>query len=147
MSQAASAHLTRAAQRDAAGQHDAAINELALGTGEGDAACMEQLGIRLLTGDRSPHLPAEGLQFVGEACAKGFGAGAARAAALVAMGVAGPADWRTALDWLCRSAESGWQIAQQQLLALCDDRALALALQMQAAARPSWRDLAAAVQL
>jgi hypothetical protein len=145
MSQAASAHLTRAAQCDAAGQHDAAINELALGTGAGDAACTEQLGIRLLTGDRSPHLPAEGLRFVGEACAKGFGAGAARAAALVAMGVAGPPDWRAALDWLCRSAEAGWQIAQQQLLALCDDRALAQ--QMRAVARPSWRNLAAAALL
>src|SRR4029079_16917770 len=114
MSQAASAHLTRAAQCDAAGQHDAAINELALGTGEGDAACTEQLGIRLLTGAPWPHLPAEGLQFVGEACAKGFGAGAARAAALVAMGVAGPADWRAALDWLGRSAAARWQMRHEQ---------------------------------
>ena len=145
MSQAVSTHLTRAAQCDAAGQHDAAINELALGTGAGDPACAEQLGMRLLTGDRSPHLPAQGLQFIAEACDKGFGAGAARAAALVAMGIAGPPDWRVALDWLRRSAEAGWQIAQHQLLALCDDRAMAE--QMAGASKPSWRSLAAAVQL
>ena len=50
--------------------------------------------------------------------------GASGLAALVAMGVAGPPDWRVALDWLRRSAEAGWQIAQHQLLALCDDRAV-----------------------
>jgi hypothetical protein len=145
MQQAASVFLMRAAQCDAAGQHDAAINELAQGTAAGDAGCADQLGIRLLTGDRSPHLPAEGLRFIVDACAQGQGAGAARAAALVAMGVAGAPDWRAGLDWLRRSAEAGWNIAQRQLLALCDDRDMAR--QMATAAQPSWRSLAAAVQL
>ena len=70
--------LALAAQHDAAGQYDEAINVLARGTGAGDAACTQLLGVRLLTGDRAPHLPAEGLGFIAEACAKGFGEGAAR---------------------------------------------------------------------
>jgi len=145
MSAGPSNHLSRATALDAAGKHDDAISELALGTGAGDAACTDALGMRLLTGDRSPHLPAEGLGFIAEACAKGQGAGAARAAALVAMGAVGAPDWRMGLDWLRRSAETGWQIAQRQLLALCDDRDLAH--RAVASPTPSWRTLASAVQL
>lgn len=141
--------LQQAAALDSAGQHDEAINALARGTGAGDMACMDALGMRLLTGDRAPHLPAEGLGFIAEACAKGQGAGAARAAALVAMGVAGPSDWRAGLDWLRRSAEAGWEISQRQLLALCDDRELAQRAVPPAGEpmRADWRALAAAVQL
>jgi hypothetical protein len=143
--QAKSTHLARAARCDANGDHDGAINELALGTAAGDAACTEALGIRLLTGDRSPHLPAEGYRFIGEACAAGYGAGAARAAALLALGIGGKVDWPAALGWLVRSAQCGWQDAQHQLLALCDDRELAQ--RAQAAALPPWQEVAAAVQL
>jgi len=117
--------LARAAQFDAAGNFDEAINCLARGTGEGDAACTGQLGMRLLTGQNAPLLPEEGLQFIGEACAKGHGEGAARAAGVIAMGNGGMADWRRALDWLCRSAEAGWENSQRQLRALADDRQLA----------------------
>ena len=95
--------------------------------------------MRLLTGQNAPLLPAEGLQFIDEACAKGFGEGAARAAGVIAMGNGGMADWRRALDWLCRSAEAGWKNSQRQLLALADDRALALRHR----SRDGWRALAA----
>jgi hypothetical protein len=140
--------LLRAAQFDAAGNHDEAINCLARGTGAGDAGCTEALGVRLLTGDRAPHLPAEGLQFIGEACERGWGEGAARAAGAVALGRDGRPDWPRALDWLCRSAESGWQPAQQQLFALCDDRELAQQLTGSGStASRAWRALAAAVNL
>jgi len=140
----ASTHLTSAAQYDAAGNHDEAINELARGTSAGDPACTEALGIRLLTGDRAPQLPAEGLRFIDEACQRGFGAGAARAAGWTALGVAVAPDWSGALDWLCRSAEAGWQPSRSQLLALCDDRELA----SRGASSPKfWRQLAAAVSL
>lgn len=131
--------LARAAQFDVAGDFDEAINCLARGTGEGDAACAEQLGMRLLTGYNAPRLPSDGLQFIGEACEKGYGEGAARAAGVIAMGGGGMADWRRALDWLCRSAEAGWGSAQRQLLALADDRALA-----QRAADAGWGAGAAA---
>ncbi|HMA11475.1 MAG TPA: 2OG-Fe(II) oxygenase [Steroidobacteraceae bacterium] len=132
--------LARAAQFDAAGNFDEAINCLARGTGAGDAACTEQLGMRLLTGQNAPLLPAEGLQFIGEACARGFGEGAARAAGVIAMGTGGVADWRRALDWLCRSAEAGWSNAQRQLRALADDRELARH-------SADWRALAATIDL
>jgi len=132
--------LARAAQFDAAGNFDEAINCLARGTGEGDAACTGQLGMRLLTGQNAPLLPEEGLQFIGEACAKGHGEGAARAAGVIAMGNGGMADWRRALDWLCRSAEAGWENSQRQLRALADDRQLA-------GSSSNWRKLAATIDL
>jgi prolyl 4-hydroxylase len=137
--------LALAHRYDTAGQHDEAINALARGTGAGDAACTQLLGIRLLTGDRAPHLPAEGLGFIAEACEKGLGEGAARAAGMTALGIGGAPDWPQALDWLRRSAEAGWQPSQRQLLALCDDRELAR--RCVTGTTPPWRALAAAVQL
>jgi prolyl 4-hydroxylase len=138
--------LARAAQFDVAGDSDEAINCLARGTGAGDAACMEQLGMRLLTGQHAPSLPEEGLQFIGEACDKGFGEGAARAAGVIALGNGGLADWRRALDWLCRSAEAGWMNSRRQLLALADDRPLAQRV-AGGEGSTSWRGLAATIDL
>jgi hypothetical protein len=138
-------HLSRATALDAAGNHDAAINELALGTQKNDPHCTRHLGLRLLTGDRAPPLPAEGLRFLGEACDAGLPEAAARAAGILALGVRVAANWPLALAWLCRSAAGGWAPARQQLLALCDDRALAT--QAAASAQPDWRAVAAAVRL
>jgi prolyl 4-hydroxylase len=140
-----SSHLTRAAELDAAGNHDGAINELALGTREKDVHCTRQLGLRLFLGDRGPLLPAEGLQFLGEACDGGLPEAAARAAGLLALGVRVPANWQLALAWLYRSAEAGWEPARRQLLALCDDRELAA--RTASSTQPDWRAVAAAVQL
>jgi|GEM_PF-233211 len=138
-------HLSRATDLDAAGDHDGAINELALGTGRRDLRCTRELGLRLLTGDRAPFLPTEGLRFLGEACDGGLGEAAARAAGILALGVRVPANWPLALAWLCRSAAAGWEPAQRQMLALCDDRALAA--DARSAPRVDWRSLAAAVRL
>lgn len=138
-------HFTRAADLDAAGDHDEAVNELALGTRKGDMQCTRQLGVRLLTGDRAPLLPAEGLGFLGDACDGGLAEAAARAAGILALGVRVPANWPLALAWLCRSAAAGWEPARRQLLALCDDRALAA--HAASSANPDWRALAAAVRL
>jgi prolyl 4-hydroxylase len=138
-------HLTRAAALDAAGDHDGAINELALGTKKGDLQSTRQLGLRLLTGDRAPFLPTEGLRFLGDACDGGVPEAAARAAGILALGVGVAANWPLALAWLGRSAAAGWEPARRQLLALCDDRELA------ARAAPSaqidWRSIVAAVRL
>ena len=138
-------HLERAATRDAAGQHDDAINELALGTKAGDPACTRSLGLRLLTGDRAPLLPREGLEFLGEACDRGLPESAARAAGILALGVNIPPNWPLALLWLCRAADAGWEPARRQLLALCDDRAMAARAAL--AARVDWRQIGAAVRL
>ena len=83
----AAARLARVTAYDAAGNHDEAINELARGTQAGEAACTRALGLRLLLGDRAPLLPDRGLQFLGEACDAGIPEAAARAAALLALGV------------------------------------------------------------
>ncbi len=69
--------------------------------------------------ETAPLLPKEGLQCIGEVCAKGRGEGAARAAGVLAMD-SDISDWRRALDWLRLSAEAGWNDAQRQLLALAD---------------------------
>jgi len=138
-------HLENAARLDAAGQHDEAINELARGTRERDPDCTRLLGLRLLGGDRAPLLPAEGLGFLDELCAQGLGEGAARAAGVLALGVHHPSNWTLALEWLRKSAAAGWEPAQRQLLALCDDRALAQ--QSRAARNTDWKSIAAAVDL
>ncbi len=138
-------HLTRAAALDAAGDHDGAINELALGTQKKDVACTRELGLRLLTGDHAPFLPAEGLRFLGEACDGGLPEAAARAAGILALGVRVAPNWPLALAWLGRSAAAGWELARQQLLALCDDRALAA--RAAASAMPDWRAVVSAVRL
>ena len=117
--------VQRALAHDAANNSSAAVDELSRGTRAGDAASARALGMRLLTGDRAPLLPDAGLQFLGEACDAGLPEAAARAAGLLALGVRVPPNWALALAWLARAAHGGWKPAQRQLLALCDDRALA----------------------
>ncbi len=131
--------VQRALELDAANNSSAAIDELARGTRAGDAASARALGMRLLTGDRAPLLPSAGLQFLGEACDAGLPEAAARAAGLIALGVRTPPNWTLALAWLARAAHAGWEPAQRQLFALCDDRALAA----QSAAEPEKADWAA----
>ena len=117
--------LQRALDFDAANNATAALEELSRGTRAGDAPSARALGMRLLIGVRAPLLPDAGLQFLGEACDAGLPEAAARAAALLALGVRTPPNWPLALTWLARAAHGGWKPSQQQLLALCDDRALA----------------------
>jgi hypothetical protein len=118
MANAASIHIERAAQRDAAGDHDEAINCLARGAQSGDAACMRLLGVRLATGLDAPRMPEHGLALITEACGLGDAEAGARAAALVALGIGAQTDWAQALQWLCRAAQLGHAPARQQLLAL-----------------------------
>ena len=141
----ASPFMQRARQHDAAGDPDAAINELARGVRAGDLASTRELGLRLLTGNAAPLLPAEGLRFLGEAVAGGDAEAAARAAGVLALGVNRPPDWPAGLQWLARSAAAGWQPSRRQLLALCADRALAQ--REGAATHPDWEAVAKAVDL
>ena len=141
----ATAHFERANQLSAAGDFDEAINELARGTRAGDLHCTRELGLRLLSGDRAPLMPAEGLSFLDDALEQGMGEVGARAAGRLTLGANFPPDWKLALDWLRRSAEAGWERSQVQLLGLCDDRALAA--RMASAPRIDWKAVAAAVEL
>jgi len=112
--------LTVAAEHDAAGRHDEAINALARGTGSGDVGCKTQLGKRLLAGDRAPALPAEGARFLYEAAVAGGPEAAARMAALSGLGHHFPHSWPNAMRWLVVAAKRGWEPARGQLRVLAD---------------------------
>ncbi|MET0290800.1 MAG: 2OG-Fe(II) oxygenase [Steroidobacteraceae bacterium] len=137
--------LERARQFDATGQHDEAINELARGTKSRDPESTRALGLRLLTGEAAPLLPERGLEFLGEAVDAGLPEAAARAAAVLALGVRVAPNWSLGLAWLRRSAEAGWAPAQRQLLALCDDRELAADAARRSAI--DWARIAGAIRL
>lgn len=140
--------LERAQALDAAGDHDEAVNELARGTRERDAASARELGLRLLLGDRAPLLPEAGLRFLGEACDAGLPEAAARAAGILATGINTPPDWPLALAWLARAAHFGCEVSRGQLLALCDDRELASRATLSGArGAVDWRAVASAVRL
>jgi hypothetical protein len=138
--------VLRAAQCDAAGQFDEAINCLARGARGGDPRCLHLLGLRLATGDRAPLLVAEGLALLAEALEKGEGEAGARAAAILALGANLPApDWPAALERLTQAALHGHAPARRQLLALAEDRELAQRAAISPAA--DWRAMAASVDL
>jgi prolyl 4-hydroxylase len=138
--------VQRALAFDAAGNASAAVDELSRGTRAGDAPSARALGMRLLLGERAPLLPDAGLRFLGEACDAGLPEAAARAAGLLALGLRTPPNWGLALTWLARSAHGGWEPAQRQLLALCEDRELAARSAAQPA-RVDWTAIARAVRL
>src|SRR5690348_93194 len=79
--------LQLAAEHDAQGRHDEAVDVLAHGASAGDAECMAQLGFRLLTGDRAPHLPADGSSLLVDAGQRGSAWASNRTAAMLALGV------------------------------------------------------------
>jgi hypothetical protein len=114
-----------AAQHDAAGRYDEAINALARGTAAGDLGCKTQLGKRLLVGDRAPALPAEGARFLQEAAVQGESEAAARLAVLTALGLYCKQSWKEALRWLAVAAQRQWPAAREQLLALAHGAASA----------------------
>jgi prolyl 4-hydroxylase len=112
--------LALAAEHDAAGRYDEAINALARGTQAGDLGCKTQLGKRLLAGDRAPALPAEGARFLHEAAVAGDPEAAARLAALTGLGHLFKHSWQEALRWLMVAAERGWEPARGQLRLLAN---------------------------
>lgn len=140
-----STYTTRAAELDAAGDHDAAINELARGVRAGDLGSTRTLGLRLLTGNAAPLLPDHGLQMLAEAVQRGDAEAAARTASVLALGFNRPPDWPAALAWLVRSARGGWEPAQRQLLAL--GAGAAPALQASGHRAPDWERIAAHIDL
>jgi prolyl 4-hydroxylase len=120
-------HLQLAAEHDAQGRHDQAVDVLAGGASAGDMECMAQLGFRLLTGDRAPAMPVEGSSLLTEAGQRGSAWASSRTAALLALGVHAPPD-----------------ASRQQLLALADE---ALVAQARPGTAPHWKELAASIDL
>jgi prolyl 4-hydroxylase len=103
---------------DSAGRHTEAIAALARATGAGDHDAMAALGRRLLTGDRGPHIPAEGARFLLEAAQRGQPDAQERAAALVAGGVYAAQSWPQAVRLLAQAANNGNLTARNQLAAM-----------------------------
>ena len=112
------AGTARAAQHDAAGRHDEAIDELARATQAGDIEAMTELGKRLVIGDRAPLLPADGTRFLGDAMQAGSSEAALRLAAMAALGAHTEQSWSHALGLLVRAAEQGSESARSQLCVL-----------------------------
>lgn len=110
--------LALAAEHDAAGNHDEAINELARAAARGDLRARTELGKRLVAGDRAPLLPRDGVGLLLEAFRAGDAEAAARLAALAALGAHMPQSWPTALRLLVFAAEHGSELARGQLATL-----------------------------
>jgi len=90
----------------------------------GSAAAMTELGTRLLSGSDGTLMPQQGAEWLTAAAEQGSGEACARLAVLAAAGACRPQNWDAALDYLQRSAELGWEPAQQELALLALDQAV-----------------------
>jgi hypothetical protein len=141
----AAAELALASEHDAAGRHDAAIDALAKAAGRGDVEALTRLGLRLVTGDRAPLLPREGVSFLVDAMNRGGADAPLRLSPLAALGAHVRQSWNDALGLLVLAAERGAERAQAQLVLLTGDRDLARAAK--GAAPDAWGRLAQAIDL
>jgi prolyl 4-hydroxylase len=133
--------LALAAEHDAAGRHDDAIDVLARATQAGDLDATVALALRLLVGDRAPYLPKDGVRFLVDALAAGHAEAAVRLAPLAALGAHMAQSWSDALGMLAHAAERGSEAARMQLLALAPTESAA------AADAADWRRVAESVDL
>jgi prolyl 4-hydroxylase len=118
MQQGLSPAVAKADDLDAAGNHRAAVDQLAIGARNRDVEALTRLGKRLLVGDRAPALPAQGAGFLDEAVQLGGGEAAAVLAVIYAVGASKRHGSADALDTLTIAAERGWSPAQAQLRVL-----------------------------
>jgi len=132
--------LALAAQLDAAGRHDEAVDELARATQRGDLDATVALGRRLLVGDRAPCLPKDAVGLLFDALKAGSIEAALRIAPLAALGTYVPQSWSDALGMLVFAAERGSEEAQGQLLALSSPKD-------SAGGAASWRRVAESVEV
>jgi len=117
----ASAGLLQAREHDAAGRHEEAIDVLARATRGGELAAMSELGHRLLTGDRAPRLPDDGVNLVADAARGGDGRALARIAALTGAGAYFRQDWPESMRLLGEAAVAGDESARGQIMTLEPD--------------------------
>jgi prolyl 4-hydroxylase len=110
--------VAKADDLDAAGNHRAAVDQLAIGARNRDVEALTRLGKRLLVGDRAPALPAQGAGFLEEAVQLGGAEAAAVLAVIYAVGASKRHGSADALDTLAIAAERGWSPAQAQLRVL-----------------------------
>ena len=99
----------------ARGLHAEAVHALSLAAQDGHVPAMSLLGAQLFSGRGAPPDPVAGVGLIMAAAELGGGYANAMAAALIASGLSGAADWPRALSYLQRSAELGYKPAQDQL--------------------------------
>jgi prolyl 4-hydroxylase len=97
------------------GRHAEGAQALGQAASAGHVPAMSLLGGQLLSGRGVAPDPATGIRLILGAAERGGGFACAKAATLFARGYAGRPDWPRALDYLQRSAELGFQPAQEQL--------------------------------
>ena len=109
------AAVALAAEHEAAGRYDDAVNELARAAEGGDVDATAELGKHLILGDLGPHLPEEGTRLLVDAATAGSVEGALRLATLAALGSYVDQSWSRALGLLVFAAEKGSPAARGQL--------------------------------
>ena len=97
--------LALAAEHDAVGNHDEAINALVRVVQACDIEAMVELGKRFVIGDRTPFLPQDGLRLLADAMEAGSVEATLRLAAVVALGAHTEQSWGGALTLLVRAAD------------------------------------------
>jgi hypothetical protein len=137
------AALTLAAEHEAAGRHEEAVDALAKAAQRGDVDATTELGKRLIIGDLGPHLPQDGTRFLLDAVAAGNVEAALRLATLAALGSYVEQSWPHALGLLVFAAEKGSAAARGQLQVFARRRVADHA----AAAADEWRRLAESIDL
>lgn len=110
-----SAAVARAAELDAAGRHDDAINELALAAQRKDVEATTALAKRIIVGDRAPRLREQGIGLLRDAVDMGSAEAAERFAVIAAGAAGAPPDWAAALRLLLLAAERGSTSARAQI--------------------------------
>jgi hypothetical protein len=107
--------IALAAEHDAAGRHDDAVNELAKAAQRGDIEATTELGKRLITGDHGFLMPQDGTRLLLDAVAAGGVEAALRLATLAALGAYVEQSWGRALGLLVFAAEKGSAAARAQI--------------------------------
>ena len=110
-----SAAIALAAEHEAAGRYEDAVDELARAAGGGDVDATTELGKHLILGDLGPHLPQDGARLLVDAVAAGSVEAALRLATLAALGSYVEQSWPRALGLLVFAAEKGSRAARGQL--------------------------------
>jgi hypothetical protein len=128
-----------AADLDAAGRHEEAIDTLANAAQGGDVEATAELSRRLIVGDRAPYLPAQGAGLLADAARGGSVDAMLCLGCLTALGAHVPQSWSAALSLLTRAAELGSASARGQLRLLSRQRA--------ESSPADWLELARAIDL
>ncbi|WP_428100335.1 prolyl hydroxylase family protein [Candidatus Rariloculus sp.] len=143
----AAEELALAAQCDANGAHDDAVNALARATKLGDVEATTRLAKRLIVGNDAPLLPTEGARLLFDAVNRGGAEAAAKLAVLAAAGAYVEPSLDHAFRLISLSAQRGWAPARSQLLALTEDRALASVADGAATPENYWQRLTDSIDI